>query len=661
MSLTSKAQTIKTQVDTIKETLGLSASTPLSDIDSSVELIVEAIENEDIFKVSTLAERDLLPAKEGDICLVYNKSLSPIANNFSGGTLNFPQTVTFDSAIQDYEGMNMMCMDSQCDIRVSLDSSSCDIEIFTTTFTRISYISSDGITYTIDEAVSPIEAPTGTYDVFEYSNNCAKFVLVGDINFPGIYQYNNSTWNYLDIGLTASETDMFSTSSGYTNNGKVVGTLLKDEYNKISYTFTKTLPQSVNSDICFLVNNNAYLYDEYLKNNLKILTTTKDISSINILTEEGPASSLISTDELGNGEVLVGNYYYKYEANNLYKIDIINDTKTSLVTLSYNATYSSVFYDEEDNCLYWFPDYSNSDSKIYKYDLTNNTNSIMKTIPNGNGGLVSYGGYIYYTTRIVVNNNVVCSVYKYNKSTGIETLYMTEDTTKTGEVTFDVNFYKAIVYGRVVKYNDYIIIEQINSYSYLIDTVNNVGYYLSIGFSGLFKINNVLYALTLNGGIMVIGGFNLKTLTSGNRAEPTNCSLVGYTNLRQYNNTDRRTFIVPTSNNSIYIRCIEYSYNKNDTKLYKISNIQPLLAYSNSMANINSYNNEPILCIETDNDNQNATTLKLYPNVELSFKDVELYNVRVSDTSIHNYRIIQQVYKANSDKTAWVLVKDFTS
>ena len=334
MSLTSKAQTIKTQVDGIKETLGLSASTPLEDINTSVELAVDAVENIDVFKVATIAERDLLTAKDGDICVVYSNSQAPMSNPPIAGTYIFPDTVTFDSAISSNYYIDMY---SNVEISIRLTNSMCRVDVDHNT---ISYTSNDGITYTKSSGISDITLPSATWDVFEFDTECTKFMILDTTNFPGIFEYKNNSWSYLNIGMPIQSDFITKDKQVYSNSGKITGTmydsynyLLDDDWNNYTEVYLNYINNIKDWSTSRRSDGQYGLFKGLTSKYLPILNL---INNQNLTSMKFAFSDCSNLIEIPKMNISIDNQISNFEIRNAFsdctaikKIDISNLTLTS--------------------------------------------------------------------------------------------------------------------------------------------------------------------------------------------------------------------------------------------------------------------------------------------------------------------------------------------
>ena len=185
-----------------------------------------------IYKVSTIEERDAITDMvEGDVCVVYYANVSNATATSEFQKAKFPNIVVLPEAVTDYIDLMYRATDHSImfDCWGSLDSSSFRMDCSTDTGNiRISYTSNDGITYTrTDGGNESVDfGTTIKHDYPEMWNDAiGYFILIGALNFDGIFTYSNNSWVYSDIGFPLSPSDIFKDIKAYSNSGIITGTL----------------------------------------------------------------------------------------------------------------------------------------------------------------------------------------------------------------------------------------------------------------------------------------------------------------------------------------------------------------------------------------------------------------------------------------------------
>lgn len=176
-----------------------------------------------IYKKSSIAEMNAIQnPQEGDICLVYEDASHGVQADETFQIVNFPDTVTLDSAFSDNvfaSAGNLMIMIDQYSAR--FDDYDAGVEVM--------YQSSDGITYTKEtESSAPNPVDFGeqlTISSQDYNIVISKFMIVGSINFSGLYTYKNNSWINLDVGINTATDYIFNGKHAYTNAGNITGTM----------------------------------------------------------------------------------------------------------------------------------------------------------------------------------------------------------------------------------------------------------------------------------------------------------------------------------------------------------------------------------------------------------------------------------------------------
>lgn len=179
--------------------------------------------DQDIYRATTLQG---LPnnANEGDLGVVYyNTSRNPDEND-TITTVSFPQEIVYDTEIEYIDGMlNDENYESQLYIYGDISMINIDIMDGENNL-MISYVSNDGLTYTLDYADTTSYTFSNEIHWNMYSEEASKCLLIGGAGFDGLYSYDNG-WNLAETQFTATNGDIISGKTGYTNSGITTGTL----------------------------------------------------------------------------------------------------------------------------------------------------------------------------------------------------------------------------------------------------------------------------------------------------------------------------------------------------------------------------------------------------------------------------------------------------
>lgn len=189
---------IKAQVARMKTALGVDPTTPLEEVTAAVEQGGGSSAKSNIYKVTTIEERDAITDMvEGDMCVVHNSIIENVKADSKFQTATFPDTVVLDTAITEYINVRYRPVDNSkmFDCWGSLTSSNFDMDCFTEEGSiRITYTSSDGITYTrTDTTGNPVDF--GTEIQYEnadaWNDAIGKFMQIKGVSFDGLFEFKN--------------------------------------------------------------------------------------------------------------------------------------------------------------------------------------------------------------------------------------------------------------------------------------------------------------------------------------------------------------------------------------------------------------------------------------------------------------------------------------
>lgn len=186
-----------------------------------------------IYKVSSIAERDAITDMvEGDMCVVHTSSIANMQATDSVTAITFPATVVLPSAFTSNVYASLRDTDRTLDIMVDLSQTRMRCDIMGDDYISISYTSTDGITYTRTDAnAETIEFNSAVSLPYpdEWDDALGYFLQVGGVEFGGLFEYIEGTWNYSNIGISLNTDNLMPGSKAYSNKGVVEGTFFKVE------------------------------------------------------------------------------------------------------------------------------------------------------------------------------------------------------------------------------------------------------------------------------------------------------------------------------------------------------------------------------------------------------------------------------------------------
>lgn len=372
---------------------------------------IDAIENtaandNGIHLVSTIEERDALKAKEGDVCLVYNFTISKWTENTQTASIQFPQTVILPEAFTSTIYGQLRSVDTANGyLDGMIDGSQTRFRIdgyMNDGSFNIQYTSSDGITYTRttfngmsfdpetgeeislisgDVLILPqtcyVELMEGSFDILGY------FMQGATTLFDGNYVYTNAIWEYMNVGANVTADDILLNKKAYTNNGFVTGTIdptMKLDINIYAGTTEPTITPLLDKALYLQMAEDTTLT---INKNLPILTMPKNYNS-NIVT---PLPYSISTNQ---NYQIDGDYIYyvegDYRGSSLVKQNILTGAKSTITTLGTNGSPYKMHFVKHGDYIY-YPVYNQG---IYKINIETKTKTLLS-------GMISppTGSYTY--------------------------------------------------------------------------------------------------------------------------------------------------------------------------------------------------------------------------------------------------------------------------
>ena len=414
-----------------------------------------------IYKVSTIQERNNLNASDGDICLVYDTPFIPVTNTSTFQKFTFNNTLTIDESLSplyqdtdysiDFRGGDYMTT-GECQLGIWVSKTELAISAYfmgpesDVDGAYIHYTSSDSLTYTL-ESVSgewydesskivslPVEVTCPYYDP-KWFPLAPLLLNIQSISF-NIYQYLNSSWNYLDIGLQAASEDYIIDKKGYTSSGIITGTKNMDRYVELKYLISDTAPE--NTSLLWLklkqskyyntepwksyINdfNSSGLKDNYTYGK-RISISPIDATPLNNMVSISTVNTLSSAGYLiQNGR----NLYFTDNGGHFLKYDIMTGQLLSTIDLP-TANYMNMAwgYDLENKYIYFLEGVAKgaayntpTGKKFYKFDTNTDQFSTLTDLPEQR--------YKNLSASIYVNNmsNGLC-VHYYNTSQSHKSRY----------------------------------------------------------------------------------------------------------------------------------------------------------------------------------------------------------------------------------------------
>ena len=248
-------------------------------------------------------------AKEGDLAVVYREEIKNMTADSQTQFLTFPETVTLPQALTESYSCRLRATDlsKMFEGNIMLDQNSFQFDGFTDTgMIRVSYTSSDGITYTREEFMgdngeltNPVDLGTSIHCemVEEWNDNFGYFMQIGGNVFEGLFEYKSYTDS--DIYLLDYSTLTYSDKINI-NVGKniislekikaIINSLNKKDYKyyDIAYdgtyyyilpyiqnaSYTDTYYDITNNKMYFTISANAQSDSSYLESPAKIYVVT---------------------------------------------------------------------------------------------------------------------------------------------------------------------------------------------------------------------------------------------------------------------------------------------------------------------------------------------------------------------------------------------------
>ncbi len=176
--------------------------------------------------------------KEGDVCVVLHENITPLTSTTKFLEATFHNEVTLDETVTDNVSVIFSNEGGEPDGDALLNATRFSFHYYSSATTGevidINYNSTDGIHYIReDKNGNPIQFDTklSCDEASTWDERLAKFIDVVDINFEGIYRYEDGAWALADTDSNAEESHVYPGKRAYSDKGVVVGTLMRNVKN----------------------------------------------------------------------------------------------------------------------------------------------------------------------------------------------------------------------------------------------------------------------------------------------------------------------------------------------------------------------------------------------------------------------------------------------
>lgn len=290
-----------------------------------------------IYKVDTIAERDQLTnVQDGDICVVYSSTLGNWTSTTSSNILVCPPQVVLSQAYSSSTYTDLRDSNYNLDLNASLDEHSFRIFGYGSSIqVSVEYSSEDGIAYdrqtfkAMDfNTGSLISGDTITLPVAvscsnpsRFDSTIGEFIKFKDESFDGIFIYTGNTWSNLNLGVSASASDILVGKSAYTNSGLTIGAFPQNTLTDLEKVVQAEQTQFSNIDSF----DNAFSGSSY-----DIIAFSLDTSNMTSMTGafSGCSASIISIKNFDSSNVT--NFHSMFEScQNLEILDVDLDVSSA--------------------------------------------------------------------------------------------------------------------------------------------------------------------------------------------------------------------------------------------------------------------------------------------------------------------------------------------
>ena len=194
----------------------------IEEVATAVEQISGSIP--DIFKVGSIEERDLLNAKENDMCVVYTTKEFNYDETQTSNILLFPETIVVENPITAnattylYYGST-----NQERLMFQLSATYYRIRDYKTMQYLAQYTSTDGKTYTKTSGEEQVVYESNFRPYTSFNASLTPFIFMRGVAFDGMFTYKNATWVNTDIGISTDKYQILPNYKVYTNAGIITG------------------------------------------------------------------------------------------------------------------------------------------------------------------------------------------------------------------------------------------------------------------------------------------------------------------------------------------------------------------------------------------------------------------------------------------------------
>lgn len=438
MGIYEKALTIQNQINTLKTNLGLSADTPLDEVVTTASSGGTPTPSDSgIYKVGTIAQRDALPAKEGDICYVGESSSEPFTKTTEANGLEFSPVVTLDSALEGYVYCSLSSEDSNQRVQIMIEPTMAYFDIMTEEdYYSTMYESEDGLTFTLKsgETFVSLSSPVKCQYEEDWNDIISKFITASSKSFEGLFEFKDNSWQYGFVNCSITPDQMFEPGSAYTNTGIINGVLRKDFWKEKQLYIQRDEPVVESYEPATWIVPSDDMSDSYIdsvnRKSHQIFTTTQDITKRTVANQLKATSLkfhpfvLITQDD----RLLVRNLYDEYYNNGVAKP---NNSSTSCGVI--DGTKAYILYMQDESYL------ANNQKRFDCIDLLTEQITSLP-VPNISSSGSTVGGLFGH------NKNYFMAMFRHNNSERYLLLYdRNANTWKTNLITFDLEYGNAFI------------------------------------------------------------------------------------------------------------------------------------------------------------------------------------------------------------------------
>lgn len=190
----------------IREKKGTDEQIPAANFDTEIKSIPTGGGSGDVKLFKTIDEMNAdNSAKDGDLAVVYREEIQNMTSEAQTQYITFPETVTLPEAFTDSVYTMLRAVDSSVmfDGNIMLDNSSFRFDGWSESgMIRVSYSSTDGITYTRQEftgdsgdLTNPVDLGTIVHCEMpeEWNDTLGYFMQIVGSTFDGLFEYGNDT------------------------------------------------------------------------------------------------------------------------------------------------------------------------------------------------------------------------------------------------------------------------------------------------------------------------------------------------------------------------------------------------------------------------------------------------------------------------------------